>query len=106
MAGSWERRSVRLRRIGIIITSQATVDGLSEERDEVVSDVATRAVFLEIVAVDVGKAQDIIQFSNGQESGVGGYGRTMKFQPDSGVELEPERGLFAATHQVPPDLLR
>jgi hypothetical protein len=92
--------------VGVLITSQATVDGLSEQRHKVVADVATGAAFLEIVAGDRGKAQDIIQFSNGQESGVGGDGGTVKFQADFGVELEPERGLFVVTHQVPPELLR
>ena len=53
-----------------------------------VPDVATGAVFLEIVAGDMGKAQDIIQFSNGQESGVGGDGGTVKFQVDFGVPPE------------------
>ena len=77
--------------VGVIITSQATVDGLSEQRDEVVSDVATGAAFLEIVAGDMGKAQGIIQLSNGQESGVGGDGSTVKCQAGFGVELEPER---------------
>ncbi|MCH7605748.1 MAG: hypothetical protein IH962_01205 [Chloroflexi bacterium] len=45
-------------------------------------------------------AQDMIQLSDGQESGGG------RSQEDSRVELEPERGLFAVTHQMPPDLLR
>ena len=56
-----------------------------------VSDVATGAAFLEIAAGDMGKAQDIIQLSNGQESGVGGDGSTVKFQADFAVVLEPER---------------
>ena len=29
----------------------------------------------------------------------------MKFQADFGVELDPERGLFAVTHRVPPGCL-
>jgi hypothetical protein len=37
----------------------------------------------------MGKAQGIIRFSNGQESGVGSYSGTVKFQADFGVELEP-----------------
>jgi hypothetical protein len=52
------------------------------------------------------KAQGIIQFSNGQESRVGGDSGAVKFQADSWVELEPERGFFAVTHQVPPESLR
>ncbi len=52
--------------VGVIITSQATVDGLSEQMDEVVSDVAAGTAFLEIIAGDIGKAQDMIQLSNGQ----------------------------------------
>ena len=62
--------------------------------------------FLEIVGGYGGKAQGIIQLSNGQESGVGSDGGTVKLQPDFGVELESERGLVAVTHQVPPGLLR
>ncbi len=50
----------------------------------------------------MGKAQGIIKLSNGQESGVGSDGGTVKLQTDLGVELEPERSLFAVTHRVPP----
>jgi hypothetical protein len=84
--------------VGVIITSQTTVDGLSEQRDQMVSDVPARTAFLEIVRGDVGKAQGIIQLSDGQQSTVGGDGSTAKLQPDFGVELEPERGFFAVTH--------
>ena len=55
---------------------------------------------------NMGKAQGIIQLSNGQESGIGSDGGTVKLQTDFGVELEPERGFVAVTHQVPPGLLR
>ena len=37
------------------------LDGLAEQRDEVAPDVAAGAGFLEIVAGDMGKAQDIIE---------------------------------------------
>ena len=92
--------------IGVIVASKAAVDGLSEQRDEVVADVATGAAFLEIVGSNMGKAQGIIQLSNGQESGIGSDGGTVKLQTDFGVELEPERGFVAVTHQVPPGSLR
>jgi hypothetical protein len=78
----------------------------SEQRDQVVSDIPASATFLEVVAGGTGKAQGIIQFSDGQETGVGGDGRAVKFQADAGIELEPERGLFAVTHWVPPGRLR
>ena len=65
------------------------------------------AAFLEIVGRQYGgKVQGIIQLSNGQESGIGSDGGTVKLQTDFGVELEPERGFVAVTHQVPPGLLR
>ena len=47
--------------VGVIITSQATVDGPSEQRDQVVSDIPVGTAFLEIVRGNVGKAQGIIQ---------------------------------------------
>ena len=34
------------------------------------------------------------------------FGGTVQFQADFWVELEPEGGLFAVTHQVPPRRLR
>ena len=67
-----------------------------------VSDVATGAAFPEIVGGYGGKVQGVIQLSECQQSGVGGDGGTIELQPDSGVELKPERGLFAVTHRVPP----
>ena len=67
-----------------------------------VADVAAGTAFLEIVGGYGGKAQGIIQLSNGQESGVGSDGGTVKLQTDFGVELESERGLVAVTHRVPP----
>ncbi len=78
----------------------------SEQREEVVSDVATAAEFPEIVGGDGGKIQSVIQFSEGQQSGVGGDGSTAKRQPDFGVELKSARGFFAVTHQVPPGWVR
>ena len=71
-----------------------------------VADVAAGAAFLEIVGGYGGKVQGVIQLSECQQSGVGGDGGTVKLQPDLGIELEPKRGLFAVTHQVPPGLLR
>ena len=74
MAGSWERRFCI---VGIIVAGQAAVDGLAEQRDQVVADVAAGTAFLEIVGGYGGKAQGIIQFSECQQSGVGGDGGTM-----------------------------
>ena len=71
-----------------------------------VADVAAGTAFLEIVGGYGGKAQGIIQLSNGQESGVGSDGGTVKLQTDFGVELESERGLVAVTHRVPPMSVR
>ena len=75
--------------VGVIVAGQTAVDGLSEQRDQVVSDIAAGTAFQEIAGSAMGKAQGIIRFSNGQESGVGSYSGTVKFQADFGVELEP-----------------
>ena len=71
-----------------------------------VLDVVASAVVLEIVAGDTGQVQGVIKLSEGQQSGVGGDGGTVKFQADFGVELEPEGSLFAVTPRVPPGCLR
>ncbi len=71
-----------------------------------VSDVATEVALLEIVGSNMGKAQCIIQLSNGQESDVGIDGSSVKFQTGFGVELESERGLVGVTQQVLLELLR
>ncbi len=62
-----------------------------------VSDVAAGTAFQEIVGGDGGQVQGIIQFSEGQESGIGGDGSAAKLQADFGIELEPERGFFAVS---------
>src|SRR5918999_2480696 len=103
MAGSWARRSASL---VSVVASQAAVDGLPEQRNEVVLDVPAGAAFLEVVARRAGQGQGFIQFPEGQEAGVGGDGRALKFQADFGVEMESERGLFGFTHRVPPRVLR
>ncbi len=92
--------------VGVVVAGQAAVDGLAKQRDQVVSDVTAGTAFLEIVGGDGGKSQGIIQFSEGQQSGVGGDGSSAKLQADLGIELEPERGLFAVTQWVPPRCLR
>ena len=71
-----------------------------------VADVAAATAFLEIVGGYGGKVQGVIQFSECQESGVGGDGGTMELQPDLGIALEPKRGLFALTQRVPPMSVR
>ena len=71
-----------------------------------VADVAAGTAFLEIVGGYGGKVQGVIQLSECQQPGVGSDGGTVKLQTDFGVELEPERGFVAVTHQVPPGLLR
>ena len=63
--------------VGIIVAGQAAVDGLAEQRDQVVEDVAAGTAFLEIVGGYGGKVQGVIQFSECQQSGVGGDGGTM-----------------------------
>jgi hypothetical protein len=70
-------------------------------RNQMVLDVSVSAAFLEVVVGHTGQAQGFIQFPEGQETGVGGDGGTVKFQADLGVELEPEGSLFAITHRVP-----
>ena len=67
-----------------------------------VEDIASGTAFLEVVLSDFGKAQGIIKLSKSKKTSVGGDGGTVKCQADFGVELEPERGFFAVTHQVPP----
>ena len=79
--------------VGIIVAGQAAVDGLAEQRDQVVADVAAGTAFLEIVGCYGDKVQGVIQFSEGQESGVGGDGGTMELQPNLRLELEVE-GVF------------
>ena len=71
-----------------------------------VEDIASGTAFLEVVLSDFGKAQGIIKLSKSKKTSVGGDGGTVKCQADFGVELEPERGLFAVTHGVPPGWLR
>ncbi len=70
------------------------------------ADVAAGTAFLEIVGSNSANSQGIIQFSDGQQSGVGGDGSTAKLQLDFWVELKSERGLVTVTHQVPLGLLR
>ena len=90
---------------GIIVASRTALDGLPEQRDQVVADadsiVASGTAFLESAAGSVGQTQGVIQFSEGQESSVGGNGSTARLQPDFRVELEPERELFAVTDRAP-----
>jgi hypothetical protein len=63
-----------------------------------VSDVPSGTAFPEVVVGSVGQTQSIIKLSEGQETGVGGDGGTVEFQPDFRIEMEPQRGLFAVTH--------
>ena len=92
--------------IGVIVASKAAIDGLSEQRDEVVSDVATGTALLEVVLSDFGKPQGIIKLSKSKKTSVGGEGGAMTFQADFGVEPEPEGSLWSVTLWVPPDGLR
>ncbi len=74
-----------------------------------VADIAAGTAFLEIVGGDGCKVQGIIKLSEGQQSGVGGDGSSAKLQADFGIELEPERGLFAVSgkevaSRLPPPL--
>ena len=71
-----------------------------------VTDIATSAAFLEVFASDTGQAKGLIKLSERQQSGVRGDGGTVEFQADFGVELEPQRGIYAVTHRVPPKFLR
>ena len=88
--------------VDVVVASQATEDRLAQQRNQVVTDIATSAAVLEVIAGDTRKAKGLIKLSEGQQSGVGGDGGTVKFQADFGVELEPEGSLFGVTHRVPP----
>ena len=52
--------------VGVMKTSQANVDGLVEQWDEMVPDVATVAAFLEISTGSVGQEQGVIKLSDCQ----------------------------------------
>jgi hypothetical protein len=58
----------------------------------VVEDIASSTACPEVVAGDTGQVQSVIKLSEGQQSGVGDDGGTVKVQADFGVELEPQRG--------------
>ena len=71
-----------------------------------VAGVTAGTAFLETVVGSVGHTQGVVEFSEGRDSSVGRDGDTVKFQVEFGVELEPERGVFTVTHQVPPEPVR
>ena len=60
---------------------------------QVVEDIASSTAFPEVVAGDTGQVQGVFKLSEGQQSGVGGDGNTVKLQVDFGVELEPKGDL-------------
>ena len=73
--------------MGVVIARQSTEDGLAQQRNQVVLDVAAGAVVLEIVAGDTGKGEGLIKLSEGQQSGVRGDGGTVKFRGALGLNL-------------------
>ncbi len=97
--------SKTIRIIGVGVSRQATVDRLSDQRHQVVLDVASLPPFLQKTIRHLGQPELIIQLAVGQQSSVGGDLAAHKLQPHSSVELQAQRLLLAFTHAVPPAII-
>ena len=92
--------------VGVLVAGQTAVHRLPEQRHQLVLHVATAPALLQTGSCRLRQSQGIIQLTACQESGVRGDGSATKFQADSAVELELQRGVGAFTHWVPPERWR
>jgi hypothetical protein len=88
--------------VDVLISSQAAVDGLSEQRHQLVSDVAAGAALMKVMGGSFCQPKGLIKLTAGKESSIGCDNGAAKLYPDFGVEFQFERSIIAVTHRVSP----
>ena len=88
--------------VGVFVTSQTTVDRLSNHPSHAVLRVLAGAGIVNPQLVDFRRQPErFIEFSIGQKTGITGDVRTVEFETDLAVEIDPQGTPFALTHRIP-----
>jgi hypothetical protein len=88
--------------VGVLVSSETTVDRLTEETREAVARVFATARIGEHPGRLSREPEDLVELSVGQEPCVARDARAMELELQPAVELEPERPLSRFTHWIPP----
>jgi hypothetical protein len=86
--------------VDVLIPGEATEDGLAELGCEGVAAVAARPGIGENLPGKFGQAESVIEFAEGEQTGVGGDSRAVEFQLQATVKSESKIGFCRFTRWV------
>jgi hypothetical protein len=94
MAGSRPSRSASLpiSVVHVFVSGQSPEHGLAKLSDQGVAAVLARPGIRKDFSGQVCQAKRIIEISEREQPSVGGHARTVEFQPQAGIERDPESG--------------
>ena len=76
--------------VDILVASKTAEYGLTQQPRQQVARVLATPPIRQRRAREIGQAEGVVQFTIGEQSGVGGDARTVEFQPQATVEIDPQ----------------
>jgi hypothetical protein len=86
--------------IHILVSGEATENGLTQQTDKRMAAVLTGARIGERIACNHRQAEHVIEFAIGQQSGIRGHHGAAKLEHQAAVEIEPENPIVRFTRRV------
>ena len=86
--------------VHVLIATEAAEDGLAKQSCQRMPAVLSGARVNEIVASHVGQPERVIEFTIGEQSGVGGDPGAMKLELQAAVEIKPQRLVLGFTRRI------
>jgi hypothetical protein len=74
--------------------------GLTKQTSQQVTGILAAAALRQHRTRKISEAEHVIQFSMGQDAGIGGDATAMEFQPQATVEIDPEGTVIRFTRWV------
>ena len=87
--------------VHILVSGEASIDRLAKQTDDAMPAVLARPAVGQDIARQCGQPQGIVEFTIGEQSGVGGDPRAVELKLQSAVETGPKWAAIRFTLRVP-----
>ena len=86
--------------VDVLISGEAAEHRLAKQARQQVAGVLATAALRQHRTRQIGQSKHVIQFSIGQQAGIGGDATAMEFQPQPAVEIDPQGAIIRFTRWV------
>ena len=86
--------------VDVLVTREAAEHRLTQQPGQHVPGVLAAAAFRQSAARQVGQPERVVQFTVGQQPGVGGDAAAVELEPQAAIEIDPQRAVIRFTRWV------